>query len=363
MTRAIRVEVLPARLGDCLLVECARPGRAPWRMLVDGGPPDTWPTLEGRLKRLDPTRRCIDLAVVTHVDGDHSGGMIPFLGSSYADDLGDCWFNGRSHLPGPLPLPGLVRSVSQGDSITTELEGQGTGRVLPWNMAFGGGPIDTGSAAGFIEVAIPGGPCLTVLSPTTKRLAVLGTVWSRSLADARRGRSSAIMPDVPEPLEDLATLAAECTPKDSSPTNGSSVALLVEHRGASVVLAADAFDTVLGAGLTGVAAARGLAVLPVDAFKLPHHASKCNVSEAMLKVAPARHYLVSTNGDTFHHPDDVALARVVLTAPTGSTLWFNYQTSRTERWADPTLCAGYGYTARFPEDPKVGTVLELPARP
>ena len=31
----------------------------------------------------------------------------------------------------------------------------------------------------------------------------------------------------------------------------------------------------------------------------------------MLAAAPARHYIVSSNGDTFHHPDDVALARTL----------------------------------------------------
>lgn len=119
----------------------------------------------------------------------------------------------------------------------------------------------------------------------------------------------------------------------------------------------------LGAGLKGVATARGLDKLPVDAFKLPHHASKGNVFAAMLETAPAQHYLISTNGDIFHHPDDPALARVLLSAPTGSTLWFNYRNARTTRWADPALCAQYGHTARFPEAPGAGAVLELPAKP
>ena len=33
MATAIRIEALPARLGDCLLVECTRPRARPWRML------------------------------------------------------------------------------------------------------------------------------------------------------------------------------------------------------------------------------------------------------------------------------------------------------------------------------------------
>ena len=49
---AIRIELLPARMGDCILVECLRRRGDVWRLLVDGGPPDTWPLLQERLTRL-----------------------------------------------------------------------------------------------------------------------------------------------------------------------------------------------------------------------------------------------------------------------------------------------------------------------
>ena len=356
---AIRLEVLPARLGDCLLVECMREQGPPWRMLVDGGPPDTWPLLEARLAD-DPR---IDVAVITHIDSDHIGGMIPYLGSPLATSIGDVWFNGGSHLPGPAQ-----RSVAQGESVmstllgTAELVGQAAGTPLPWNLAFGGGPIDTGEEAGFVEHVVPDGPRITLLSPTTERLRALATVWHAAVRDATRGDKEVDQPDVPAPLTDLASLAAEKAPKDGSVPNGASIALLLEHRGASVVLGADAFGAVLGAGLSGLAAHRGVTSLPVDAFKLPHHGSKSNVLEALLQVAPAQHYMVSSNGDVFHHPDDQAVARVVMHAPPGATLWFNYRNPRTERWADSALRKQHGYEASYPDDPSRGVVLELPAR-
>ncbi|HQR27395.1 MAG TPA: MBL fold metallo-hydrolase [Nocardioides sp.] len=357
MTTAIRIEVLPARMGDCLLVECPREQGRPWRMLVDGGPPDTWPLLLARLQRLPADDRHLDVVVVTHIDSDHIGGMIPFLDSEFADEVGDFWFNGRTHLPGDP-----IRSVSQGESLVAALIDQPSARTRPWNLAFGGGPIDTGEEAGFLDLApVDGGPRVTVLSPTTKRLTALAAAWYETVEAAKRGPGEGT-PDVLEPLDDLAAVAAQESPRDASVPNGSSIALLLEHRGASVVLGADAFGTVLGAGLAGVAAARGLDTLPVDAFKLPHHGSKSNVIDAMLRVAPAQHYLVSSNGDIFHHPDDAALARVVTTRP-GATLWFNYRTARTERWTDPGLSGRYGYDTRLPDDPDAGCVLELPAVP
>lgn len=357
---AIRLEVLPARLGDCLLVECLREQGPSWRMLVDGGPPDTWPLLEARLA-VEPR---IDVAMITHIDGDHIGGMIPYLSGPMASSIADVWFNGRTHLP---DLPGAQRSVAQGESVVAALLGDlGMGvaehTALPWNLAFGGGPIETGEEAGFVEHSVPGGPHITVLSPTTKRLLALARTWYAAVEDATRGTSADGMPDVLTPLDDLAAIAAAKTSKDGSIPNGSSIAVLIEHRGASLVLGADAFGSVLGAGLAGVAAARGVTALPVDAVKLPHHGSKGNVLEALIKVAPARHYVVSSNGDTFHHPDDEALARVLMHAPPAPTLWFNYRTPRTERWDNPDLRARWGYHTRFPDDAAGGLVLELPAR-
>ncbi len=368
---AIRIEVLPARLGDCLLVECERDGGPPWRMLVDGGPSDTWPLLQARLRRLPPTSRSIDVAVVTHIDSDHIGGMLPFVCSDLAHNVGDFWFNGRSHLPGRT----TTRSVAQGESFGALLLAAGGGFAgspvslpragLPWNEAMAGGPFDTGVEAGFVEILVPDGPTVTVLSPTTKRLAALAATWTRTVEEARRGPGRETSPDILEPLDDLHEVAGRRTSKDSSISNGSSIALLIEHRGASVVLGGDAFGTVLGAALTGVARARGLETLHVDAFKLPHHGSQANVLRALVACAPAKHYIVSTNGDTFHHPDDPAIARVVTGAPTETTLWFNYRTPRTRRWGDPALTTRYGHRAVFPDSdhPDDGVVLELSPRP
>src|SRR4051794_4055961 len=116
---AVTIELLPARLGDCLVVECHRTDRPPWRMLIDGGPPDTWPRLKKRLDALPAKDRRLDLVVITHIDSDHIGGILPLFTEGIADlDIREVWFNGEQHLPDAL---GNSRSVKEGETLSGAL--------------------------------------------------------------------------------------------------------------------------------------------------------------------------------------------------------------------------------------------------
>lgn len=366
---AIRVDVLPARLGDCLIVECPRVGRPPWRMVIDGGPPDTWPILRSRLDALHGDDRRVDLVVITHVDSDHIGGVIPLLHQGVPGlVIGDVWFNGPPHLPDPSTR--RTRSIRQGEQVTTLLMShpslQATGvraaPPVPWNDMVGGAPVATADGGDIVTVGIPGGPRLTVLSPTMKRLAFLSKKWRTALDEALRRESiQPIAPVPPPPIpSNLETLAQTPTVADGSAANGSSIALLVEFGGATALLTGDAFANVLGAALVGLARSRNQETVPVDLFKLPHHGSRANITAELLGRAPARHYVVSSNGDTFGHPDDVALARVAIAAPPDSTIWFNYANDRTLRWANPQLESAYGYRTAYPAAAGRGLRIELP---
>jgi uncharacterized protein (DUF486 family) len=46
-------------------------------------------------------------------------------------------------------------------------------------------------------------------------------------------------------------------------------------------------------------------------FKVPHHGSKGNVTADLLNHFDCRHFLFSSNGERFGHPDRAAVARVI----------------------------------------------------
>lgn len=360
---AITLDILPAARGDCLLVECARPGKPPWRMLLDGGLPSSYPALKARLKRLAGGKPlAIDLAVVSHIDSDHIGGMLALFADPELDLVfGDVWFNGLPQLPEPTDV--RPRSVAEGERLVELLSGHAGGRKLPWNARFGRAAAATRGDGAFETLAFPDdGPTLTLLSPTPRRLTALRRTWDRELLKLQRGEpSEEEAAGVPMPLDDLETLAKIETPRDQSVANGSSIAFLLEHRGRACLLAADAFSSVLGAALTSLANARGGQPIALDVFKLPHHASKGNVTLPLLAIAPAEHYVISTDGERFNHPDDIALARVVTAAQRPPTLWFNYAREAAKRWSDPALTAKYGFSTRVPAaDNGEGVRIELP---
>jgi len=360
MDAAITIEVLHGAHGDAIWIECAREGR-PWRMVVDGGPPEAAGALAARVDAMPPGDRALDVVVVSHIDSDHIGGILPLLERDDLD-IGDVWFNALPQLPEADERP--TRSVAEGEDLVGLLSGVTRGRPLPWNRVAGGGAIATPADRTFCEYQLTDGPQITLLSPTPKRLLALRRIWDDALTRLHRGESEEIEPPAPpEPLSDLVALAASKTTNDTSVPNGSSIAFLLEHRGASCLLGADAFPTVLGGALWALVNARSIDRVAVDAVKLPHHGSQKNVGAKLLTLLSTTHFLISTNGDRFGHPDDVSLARAVTANSSRPTLWFNYPpTAKTRRWAEPDLNARYGFTTNFAESAE-GTRLELPERP
>ncbi|MGH3991976.1 MAG: MBL fold metallo-hydrolase, partial [Pseudonocardiaceae bacterium] len=281
------IELLPARHGDALWTEYGQPDR-PHRILIDGGPSSsiTRKAIEGlisdRIGTVADGQTDFELMVVTHIDADHITGMLSLLEKrSIALRPRDVWFNGWEHLPDD------VLGAKQGERLSAAV----VRRRIPWNEDFDGRAVVVSQDDPLPVVELPGGLTLTLLSPTRQALAELRPVWKAEVEKAGLvpGQAAederAAQPDVLGDDEvDPEALAEEAFVEDGSEANGSSIAFLAEFEGKSVLLTGDAHAGILADGLRRLARQRGTDTVEVDAFKLPHHGSKFNLSPAVLDL-------------------------------------------------------------------------------
>jgi beta-lactamase superfamily II metal-dependent hydrolase len=346
------IEMLPAAHGDALWIEYGD-GSETHRWLVDCG---TQPTSRHLLQRIDEVpaaERVLELFVMTHIDADHIGGALPFFSAVKRGlSFRDVWFNGWRHLSGQL-------GARQGEMFSSAIEALG----LPWNAWRGGGTIvvDGGELP---TAMLPGGMQLTVLSPTPAQLSKLAPVWTRELKryglePGGRMDYSRFLRGAPSASTDVDALADEPYSEDAGAPNGSSIALLAEYGGAAAILGADAYASVLAASIRRLLQRRGIDRLKLDAFKLPHHGSKNNLSSDLLQLLDCSGYLLSSSGEYFRHPDRQAVARVIKYGGARPTLHFNYRSEFNRVWESADLQQRYGYSARYPAPDAAGLRLSL----
>ncbi len=374
----LRIAFLPAQQGDAIWIEYGTAGEV-HRVLIDAGTPATAPLVRKRMESLGPGERTFDLLVVTHVDTDHIGGILKVL-SDLPSNIAfqDVWFNGWPQI---RAADSSRLGPVDGEILSAVIEK----RKWPWNAAFDGAAVMAAKDASAPTKTLPGGMRLTVLSPGAEQLAKLRDEWKSVVQDAgldpsdrnrwkkllesaaRKGVKSSLL-GVPK----ASVLAGSKFEADTSVANGSSIGLLAEFDGKSVLFSGDAHVPVLLASVNALLRSRGISRLKLDAFKLPHHGSSGNVSNELLAALPASKYIFSTSGAVFGHPDDEAVARTAA-AKTGSAklLLFNYTASTIAKnykrkkqraqpdWEDGPLRRQYNYELRFPANDDDGVVVEL----
>ncbi len=330
------IHMLPALFGDCLWVDYGK-ASDPKVILIDAGTAGTWKPLrkktEDRIKE-SGNRLEIELFVVTHVDRDHIGGAVKFLAELHTLDVTvkELWFNGWHHLNRsipPLKKDGL--GAKDGEELMALLVDS---PVVAWNGRFGrkatvvpdAGPLPSFEVEGMV---------ITLLSPNQAKLDALVPEWLDELAKAKLmpGEAYVVKPpsDVLGKLP-VQVLAGHPFEIDTAAANGSSIAFLATYEGKTVLFGADAHPDILVRNLARVDPS--LLAGGIAALKMSHHGSKGNTNDELVRMLSATHYLVSTNGSIFGHPDDQAIARVLTLGPKGMQLHFNYREATNSRWAE-----------------------------
>lgn len=260
----------------------------------------------------------ISALVLTHIDGDHINSAKKFLDLTRAANITieAIWWNGYPQVFG-IRLKGLSRGGTLGAKTAELLSAQAYKLCIPVNPGLASDvPLTTDS---WSALRLPRLPELdiTLLGPTPERIADLRVAWTNDM-DGKPGRKF-----------DEAIRAASLGPKktlDTAPANGSSIVLLIEYAGAGLLMTGDALAPDMTRALSQLSRMRLAAIKVV---KLPHHGSIRNIDKEMLAHVSAKHYLVSSNALSTHHPDP-ATAELVLAQNPGSTFHFNYPQARSK---------------------------------
>jgi hypothetical protein len=338
----ISIEMLPAEHGDCLWIEYGDPAH-PRRLLIDGGTSSTYTLLSRRIESLPAADRRFELLIVTHIDSDHIGGAVKLLDRPPPGlRFGDVWFNGFCH----LPIPPDELGVRQAEELTRAL-----GTAHAWNKQFEGRAVVVPEDGRLPRRSLEEGLEVTVLSPGMTQLRRLYPKWAEAMASLRAEQSDGTPRKRPADelggKIDIAALAASPFKEDTSESNGSSIAVLIEYENRRMLLGADAHPSVLSASVDRLMSASGKSQLTVDAFKVAHHGSRANTSRKLLEKVISKNYLVSTNGAVFEHPDREGIARLIACGGREPTVYFNYQTDFNKMWGALMLESRYRYEAKY----------------
>lgn len=365
----MKIRMYPAGNGDAFLISAAGSN-----VLIDAGYANTFDDYISR-DLLDLSRRGerLDLVIASHIDADHISGLIRFfsLNGSFASPqlvpIGDVWHNSLRSLSGrnqveispsdrdilnAIRQRGHRRSVTQlGEDVAEISARQGSSLAsliqkgsYKWNLEDGTASITMDRQI----LNIPGGT-VRVIGPRQERLDALLRWWKRHLR--QMGYTGPAGAD--DVIDDAFELMCEHAPEtklsgptplsaggckllnevyktDTSKTNGSSIAAIVELGGARVLMLADAWAEDMVSALRTLQS-QGCSML-FDAIKVSHHGSLLNTSPELLELIDAPIYMVSTNGTGHGHPDFEVLAAIVdRVAGFSRTVYLNYATPTSKR--------------------------------
>jgi Metallo-beta-lactamase superfamily len=358
------IEMLQARFGDALWLEYGD-ARHPHVVIIDCGFKENYRELKERIARLEPDQ--LELLVLTHVDDDHIRGAVPLLADRsvrFAESM-EVWFNGWRHLNAEHADE---LSAVQGEMFAALISQRELrwNALAPWNGAGlvvpDHGPLPAGS--------LPGGLKWTLLSPSPAKLRSMRELWKtkveaqnlvpgdeEAFLELLEERSDLQPDELGGEALDIEELAGADFEEDDKEPNGSSIALLIEHEGHSLLLTGDAHPRLLATSLQRLAQERGVTRIPVDLFKVSHHGSRRNTSAELLEAVDCRRFLFSSSGDKHGHPSPECVARIIQAFP-GATLHFNYRSDVTSIWGRRDLQEEYRYEALYPDAGSLRWVLE-----
>ena len=295
----IEFEFLKAGNGDCILISTDNTS-----ILIDGGLSYTYSReLEKRFKKLKDNEKFLDLVVLTHYDNDHIGGILKLLENekkSIDKDgrtfLKEFWFNSFDEFLLNPPTNSNKTSAKQQMKFDEYMKD-----FRPFIKYTSLVSIDEMSER-FIgenqEVKVQ------FLSPNNEKLDELDKKYTK---DIENYQTSAKSNDNNSSIEELSQRDFK---KDTSLTNGASIAFILNYKLQSFLFLADAHIDLIVDSLQNMGYSKENR-LQLEFVKLSHHGSSKNLNSGFLDLIETSRFVILTNGGRHKHPNKETIAKIL----------------------------------------------------
>ncbi|AIV04963.1 hypothetical protein LA59_05585 [Vibrio harveyi] len=231
-------------------------------ILIDGGYKQNAKKAIGLLENIIEEHQMIDLVILTHVDTDHINGLLAIFKSKKitSSTIGTVLFN--------VPHSSIeIESIKEKSTQCGYSEGNDLLKII----------VDKGikleSAVQGDEYKVGDDVTINILAPTSSAVEKDHKEWR----DTNIGYEA-------EPEYDKKNLVAEVHREDDKPQNVSSIVCLIKSSDKTVLMCGDSVPSQIISGVSDIT--------PVDLMKIPHHGSKYNINDEVLKFFPTKKFLI-----------------------------------------------------------------------
>jgi beta-lactamase superfamily II metal-dependent hydrolase len=295
----IEFEFLKAGNGDCILISTDNTN-----ILIDGGLSYTYSReLEKRFKKLKDDKKLLDLVILTHYDDDHIGGILKLLENEKKsiDKYGktflkEFWFNSFDEFLLNPPTNSNKTSAKQQIKFDEYMK-----EFIPLIKCTSLLSIDSISEK-FIgehkEVKVK------FLSPNNEKLYELDKKYKK---DIKNYQTSSLSNDHNVSIEELSERSFE---KDTSLTNGASIAFVLKYKLRNFLFLADAHMDLIVDSLKNMGYSKKNR-LKLEFVKLSHHGSSKNLNSNFLDLIETNRFVILANGGRHNHPHKETIAKIL----------------------------------------------------
>ncbi|WP_252234106.1 hypothetical protein [Clostridium sp. ZS1] len=322
--------MMKAGYGDCFLIKLKTNQGKAFNVLVDSGTSLSYSIYNGKIINDFIEKNILDLIIVTHCDEDHVKGFTRLF-QQFLDDgtkrekVKSVIYNSPFAVAKYLSYPyeSLKKAVVKTKTADTSAKSADDIQqklfdlnLLEEKVVVNDGKSDINQDG--IKITFVS-PSIDAVNKFYKKYLKDKNCIKQKGADTKGGE---LENDYDLFLDDL---KSDISIENLNEYNRASIAFLIEEAttGSSVLMLGDSDYEIVREKLTDIKFTRDKK-LKLNYLKLSHHGSICNLSKNFLGIIECNHYLISTDGRNYSHPDKKTLARI-WNHNENALFYFNYR--------------------------------------